>query len=448
MHTNPGNRKMNSPSDVGKILTLQRVFISAASIAAVLAVTILIISLVRFIKVAGANAVTEETTLVPIVSTDATTSTEVIMNTELLPDNELADQYWGELEELPLSEVKEITHNEIRGLYVGSGSSLDLAIERCNNSELNAIVIDLKNEWGCPFMCENETANQIGYVWDAYDLAEVVEKCHENGIYVIGRIVCFNDCTAAEKFPERAICDINGNPLHFKTEGKRPFLSPYNKDNWEYLISLAEEACGYGVDEIQFDYVRFPAGSTSEGVDPYYGPEGSTPSKADAINRFLQEARIRIQDKLGVPLSADIFGIVLTSPMDAEIIGQDFATLGMTGIDSCCPMVYPSHYALGTMLNGFTFEYPDKEPYLIVYSVLQESQDIFSQEGFSTVRPYLQAFTASYIGEGNYIEYGYDEINAQIKALHDLGIQEYILWDPKVKYPEGPYDGNMAVPEN
>ena len=427
---------MNSPSDVGKILTLQRVFISATSIAAVLAVTILVISLVRFVKTVSANAVTEETTFVPIVSTDATTSTEVIMNSELLPDNELADQYWGELEELPLSEVKDITHNEIRGLYVGSGSSLDLAIERCNNSELNAIVIDLKNEWGCPFMCENETANEIGYVWDAYDLAAVVEKCHENGIYVIGRIVCFNDCTAAEKFPERAICDIDGNPLHFKTEGK-----------WEYLISLAEEACGYGVDEIQFDYVRFPAGSTSEGVDPYYGPEGSTPSKADAINRFLQEARIRIQDKLGVPLSADIFGIVLTSPMDAEIIGQDFATLGMTGIDSCCPMVYPSHYALGTMLNGFTFEYPDKEPYLIVYSVLQESQEIFSQEGFSTVRPYLQAFTASYIGEGNYIEYGYDEINAQIKALHDLGIQEYILWDPKVKYPEGPYDGNMAVPE-
>ena len=243
---------MNSPSDVGKILTLQRVFISATSIAAVLAVTILVISLVRFVKTVSANAVTEETTFVPIVSTDATTSTEVIMNTELLPDNELADQYWGELEELPLSEVKDITHNEIRGLYVGSGSSLDLAIERCNNSELNAIVIDLKNEWGCPFMCENETANEIGYVWDAYDLAAVVEKCHENGIYVIGRIVCFNDCTAAEKFPERAICDIDGNPLHFKTEGKRPFLSPYNKDNWEYLISLAEEACGYGVDECAF----------------------------------------------------------------------------------------------------------------------------------------------------------------------------------------------------
>ena len=240
--------------------------------------------------------------------------------------------------------------------------------------------------------------------------------------------------------------DENGEVVLFSSEGKRPFLSPYNRENWEYLIELAEEAASYGIDEIQYDYVRFPVGYKNDKT-PYYGAEGTFPTKAEAINRFLQEARIRIQDKLGVPLSADIFGIVLTSPMDAEIIGQDFATLGMTGIDSCCPMVYPSHYALGTMLNGFTFEYPDKEPYLIVYSVLQESQEIFSQEGFSTVRPYLQAFTASYIGEGNYIEYGYDEINAQIKALHDLGIQEYILWDPKVKYPEGPYDGNMAVPE-
>ena len=83
----------------------------------------------------------------------------------------------------------------------------------------------------------------------------------------------------------------------------------------------------------------------------------------------------------------------------------------------------------------------------MVYSVLQESKEIYTQEGFSTVRPYLQAFTASYIGAGNYIEYGYDEINAQIKALNDLGINEFILWDPKVQYPEGPYDGNMFVPE-
>ena len=115
---------MNSPSDVGKILTLQRVFISATSIAAVLAVTILVISLVRFVKTVSANAVTEETTFVPIVSTDATTSTEVIMNTELLPDNELADQYWGELEELPVQVINEHICSEktaltLRDLLIG-----------------------------------------------------------------------------------------------------------------------------------------------------------------------------------------------------------------------------------------------------------------------------------------------------------------------------------------
>ena len=279
-------------------------------------------------------------------------------------------------------------------------------------------------------MCENETANEIGYVWDAYDLAEVVEKCHENGIYVIGRIVCFNDCTAAEKFPERAICDINGNPLHFKTEGKRPFLSPYNKDNWEYLISLAEEACGYGVDEIQFDYVRFPAGSTSEGVDPYYGPEGTTPSKADAINRFLQEARIRIQDKLGVPLSADIFGIVLTSPMDAEIIGQDFATLGMTGIDSCCPMVYPSHYASRT----FGLDVPAAHPYTTILKAMQLSQEELAKDSLpkARVRAWLQCFSAPWVK--GHITYGSVQLKQQIQAVYDSGYEEWILWNASNRY--------------
>jgi hypothetical protein len=117
----------------------------------------------------------------------------------------------------------------------------------------------------------------------------------------------------------------------------------------------------------------------------------------------------------------------------------------MTGIDSCCPMVYPSHYALGTMLAGHVFKYPDKEPYLMVYSVLHECQATYKQPGFTAVRPYLQAFTASYIGKGNYMEYGYREINSQIKAIKDLGITEFILWDPSCKYPSGTYDGDMSV---
>ncbi|MCR4689546.1 MAG: putative glycoside hydrolase [Saccharofermentans sp.] len=448
MRKNNYNSKYVLPENTGKLVMMQRLFTTVCIIAVILGVGIIGVLLVRFGKMAIASIPKETTvteTYIPIVSTEPVVTETTVMHSEILPEDELADAFWGPLPELPEDEVKIVTHNEVCGIYIGSCSALDRAIELCANSELNTVVIDLKTEWGLPWMSTNETAREIGYVWDAYDIDSVVERCHENGIKVIGRIVCFNDSTAAGHFPERSIQDAAGNTLKFRTEGSRPFLSPYNTDNWEYLISIGEEAASHGLDEIQFDYVRFPAGSTTSGEAPYYGPEDTTPPKSSAVNRFLQTARIRIQDTMGVPVSADIFGIVLTSAMDAKIIGQDFETLGLTGIDSCCPMAYPSHYALGTMLGGHTFEYPDKEPYLMVYSVLHESQDIYRQEGFTVVRPYLQAFTATYIGAGNYMEYDYDAINAQIKALHDLGIEEYILWDPACKYPDGTYDGDMSV---
>jgi len=448
MRRNNNNRRSGSPSGAGRLIAMQRVFTAVCAVAVLLGMIIMTLLIVRLGKtiIASIPAKTESSeTYVPIVSTTPVVTETTLLHSEILPPDELSDALWGPLNELSESSVKTITHNEVRGIYIGSCSALDRAIELCNNSELNTVVIDLKTEWGLPWMSTNETAREIGYVWDAYDIDSVVERCHENGIMVIGRIVCFNDSTAAGHFPERSIRDASGNTLKFRTEGSRPFLSPYNTDNWEYLISIGEEAAGHGLDEIQFDYVRFPAGSTTSGESPYFGPEDTTPPKSAAVNRFLQTARIRIQDTMGVPVSADIFGIVLTSEMDAKIIGQDFATLGLTGIDSCCPMAYPSHYALGTMLGGHTFEFPDKEPYLMVYSVLHESSSIYNQPDFTTVRPYLQAFTATYIGAGNYMEYDYTAMNAQIKALHDLGIQEFILWDPACKYPDGAYDGYMAV---
>ena len=416
------------------------------SISAVLAVILISLGINRIIRYAGASEESGNTPiLATLVSTTVTYTEPVIYHTEQLEASALADSYWRPLPELPEDEVIVPEHYEVKALYIGSCSAIDKAVELCNNSELNAVVIDLKNEYGMPYMSHVETAKEIGYVWDAYDIEAIIRKCHNNNIRVIGRIVSFNDQLAAKHFPDRAIQDADGNVVGFSNEGNNPFLSPYNSVNWDYLIDIGIEAVGYGIDEIQFDYVRFPAGATKNKVKPYFGEEGQYPTKAEAVNRFLQEARIRIQDTYGVPVSADIFGIVLTSESDAKIIGQDFATLGMTGIDSCCPMLYPSHYALGTMLGGHVFKYPDKEPYLMVYSVLHECNSTYKQPGFTAMRPYLQAFTASYIGKGNYIEYGYREINSQIKAAKDMGINEFILWDPRCKYPSGSYDGNMSV---
>ena len=438
--------KLNSPDEAARLLKLQHMFTTMTVIAVLMAVIISVALATKLVKNISATLATNKTagTVVPIISTENSFTTQASLHTELLPPNPEADSMFGPLKEIPEAEVKTPEHFNVKGVYVGSGGKIDSAIDLCKKSELNTIVLDLKNEYGIPYMSKNATAKKIGYVWDNYVLKDMIDKCHANGLRIIGRIVSFNDSTAAKKFPERAIRDENGEMVLFSSEGKRPFLSPYNRENWEYLIELAEEAASYGIDEIQYDYVRFPVGYKNDKT-PYYGPEGTFPTKADAINRFLQEARIRLQDKLGVPVSADIFGIVLTSKGDAKIIGQEFETLGMTGIDSCCPMVYPSHYALGTRLGGREFKYPDKEPYLIVYSVLYSCQQVYQQKGFTKVRPYIQSFTASYIGKGNYMQYGYNEINAQIKACHDLGITEFILWDPSVNYPAGKYDGNMAV---
>ena len=449
MKKNTSNKKpvkVNSPYEAARLLRLQHMFTAMTVIAVLMAVLITVAGITKLARNISAKIEASRTTgtVVPIISTENSFTTMASLHTELLPDNPEADSMFGPLKELPEAEVKTPEHFEVRGLYVGSGGKIDSAIDLCKKSELNTIVLDLKNEYGIPYMSKNATARKIGYVWDNYVLKEMIDKCHSNGLRIIGRIVSFNDSTAAKKFPERAIRDADGEMVLFSSEGKRPFLSPYNRENWEYLIELAEEAASFGIDEIQYDYVRFPVGYKNDRT-PYYGAEGTFPTKAEAINRFLQEARIRLQDKMGIPVSADIFGTVLTSAVDARIIGQEFETLGMTGIDSCCPMVYPSHYALGTRLGGKVFPYPDKEPYLIVYSVLYSCQDIYMQKGFTKVRPYIQSFTASYIGKGNYIHYGYPEINAQIKACKDLGINEFILWDPSVNYPAGKYDGNMLV---
>ena len=360
--------------------------------------------------------------------------------TESLPDNPVADAFWGEL--TPAEEPVPYEHFEVHGLYLHRVVNLEDCIELANNSEVNAFVIDLKEAEGIYYNTSNETAQEIGYLYNYYNLEEVCQTCHDNDIYVIGRIVCFKDPRLASTYPDRAICDASGNPLFFSTEGSEAFANPYDQRNWDYLIELAEEAIAMGVDEIQFDYVRFPTGNTTSGEAPYFGVDGEVPSKADAINRFLQTARIRIQDTYGIPVSADIFGIAVTSSLDGEILGQDWSSVGFTGIDSLCPMIYPSHYASGTMMNGITFDSPDLYPYEVMLNALLIGSQYHDQPGYCTVRPYLQAFTASYIGEGNYMVYDYDAINDQIRALQDAGLNEWILWNAEAVYPDGNYGGN------
>ncbi len=386
---------------------------------------------------ANASAVATDPSGTP--TTAASASASLPASTEKLQQSAVVDSFFGPL---PVAEsVAPVTHNEIRAIYLGAAANLDKSIELAKSSQINAFVIDLKESNGVMFNSTNALAAEIGVVKSYYNLSDVIKKCHDNGIKVIGRIVCFKDPELAKQKPEYSIQDASGNSLYFKNEGKNAFASPYNTKTWDYIISFGVEAAQAGIDEVQFDYVRFPTGGTTTGEKPYFGDAATTPTKAETINRFLQTARIRIQDEYGIPISADVFGIILSSAADGKSLGQDWATVGLTGVDSLCPMLYPSHYALNTVLNGKNFPKPDTSPYDVMYNSLAMGKKDASVTGYATVRPYLQAFTASYIGAGNYIPYGYTEINAQIKAVHDAGYKEWILWNPSAKYPTGTYDG-------
>ena len=250
LNNNDLNNTSNADAlELAKLRRTLTVLLSVSAILAVVLVTAGITKLVNYVKMDEGSG---NPLLATIVSTEVTYTEPVIYHTEQLAASELADSYWRPLPELAEDQVIIPEHVEVKALYIGSGSALDKAIDLCKNSELNAIVIDLKNEYGLPYMSKVATANEIGYVWDAYDLAAVVEKCHNNDIRVIGRIVSFNDRVAAAHFPDRAIRDADGNVVKFSNEGNNPFLSPYCEENWDYLIDIGVEAAGYGVDEIQF----------------------------------------------------------------------------------------------------------------------------------------------------------------------------------------------------
>lgn len=319
----------------------------------------------------------------------------------------------------------------LSGTSAGSTKVLDRYIDLINRTELNAVVIDIKEagrvnyKSSIPFVAENGLYNKY------YDADKVIKKLHDNNIYVIGRIVCFRDNGLASKRADLAIKRTDGS---IWKEGKLgAWTNPYMEEVWQYNIDIAKEAVSKGFDEIQFDYVRFPTAKKSE---VNYG--SNLPSKVDTICSFLELAKKELHDGMGVPVSADVFGIIAESRSDGEAIGQDLEKVGMN-IDYISPMVYPSHYAKGQEVNGVKFEKPDFDPYGVVYQTLVKAKERISKvQGYTAdVRPYLQDFTASYLHKGDYQEYGAEQVRQQIKAVYDAGYEQWILWDGKNTYTEG-----------
>jgi len=331
---------------------------------------------------------------------------------------------------------------QVKGIWLGAWwiaedeGLLDRYIELCETTELNTLVIDIKEEYGYVTMPVSSDKFPINENILINDMGELIEELNDKGIYTIARVVCFKDPRWGAKNPHLALRDKQGN--RWKDRSDVGWLNPYERDNWEYIAELCLEAANLGFKEIQLDYVRFPADGRLSEID--FGPAGELQTKAEVIAEFMTFIRDTMLE-VGVRTSADVFGIIALSDNDAQIIGQD-PNLLFNSLHYISPMIYPSHFSninqngVGQYINGVLFETPDKEPHDVVYHTLQHfirKRDPDRPEK-AIIRPYLQSFTAGYLGEGMFINYGPEEIRAQIEAVYASGLDEWILWSNHSRY--------------
>lgn len=270
--------------------------------------------------------------------------------------------------------VKELNRVKVKGIYVSGPmagtAGMDNLIALVDRTELNALVIDVKNDDGY-LTCELDVplAEQIGsekhYI---KDLPALVQTCKEKNIYLIARVVAFKDPILAEKMPEWSLHNSDGSI--FRDKSGLAWVNPYRKEVWEYLASVGKAAIKAGFDEVQYDYVRFSTDSRMKQVD--FGDSTKGRTKTEAISGFTLYASERIH-AAGGRISADVYGVVIDSEEDQQIVGQNYVEMSRS-LDAISPMIYPSHYGP----YNYQIPVPDAQPYDTVLAAMQASKMVLA----------------------------------------------------------------------
>ncbi len=353
---------------------------------------------------------------------------------------DLLGEGYKEIDLSPQDKTDEYPGNprvEVKGIYLTIHSAanalgrLDKFIELSKETQINTFVIDVKDDHG-NMLFQTEAAKKFDTNANKNapikDMEAFMKKLKDNNIYTIARIVCFKDPQYAARYPEKAITyRSNGKPLT-KRDGII-WISPHDRQLWEYNIEVSKEAAKAGFNEIQFDYVRFPTSNGGE-LDKYVDYKNElNESKPVTIQRYLKYARQELAP-LNVYISADIFGQVGSVQGDMGL-GQYWEAVSNV-VDYVSPMMYPSHYGNGV----YGLSVPDAFPYETIdrgiKDALERNKNI---ETPAIIRPWIQDFTATWV-EG-YIKYGVEEVKAQIRALEENGVNEFMLWNSGNKYTDG-----------
>jgi hypothetical protein len=294
---------------------------------------------------------------------------------------------------------------------------------------MDTIVVDMKDDGGrITYDTELELPAEVGAVSGRFALGELLSAAHQAGVYVVGRIVVFQDpklfryerfkyavWNRTEDRPWGNLIRIDGDDEETPRYEQREFwVDPYSEFVWRYNVSIAEELQRRGIDEIQFDYIRFPSDGDLSTASYRYRKPGMT--KVDAIESFLRFARTEIT----IPVGVDLYGYNSWYRM-GNWIGQNIDVIA-DYVDAVSPMFYPSHFP-SSFMNDLEFMDRAKRIYRIGSDRAAEIV-----EGRCVIRPYVQAFligSERKLDEPEYTEY----LRSQLEGVQASRASGFTLWN-------------------
>lgn len=331
----------------------------------------------------------------------------------------------------------------VKALYLnawaaGSQRKLARLIDMADKTEINSFVIDVKEGGEVSYQSKVKLAVQAGATREYIrNPRRLLDSLRAHNIYPIARLVVFKDPVLAEARPELAVKNKDGTV--WKDNKGKAWVDTYNRAVWDYNIALAREAIELGFSEVQWDYIRFTDAPMSYRARAVY-PAAAGRRMEDAVREFMLYARQQLAD-LKVPVTADVFGLTTSTQGDMGI-GQEWEKM-VDAVDVILPMVYPSHYIRG----NYGLSNPNAYPYRVIYRSMQDAiARSKTVPNAGTIRPWLQAFT---LGPPRYTP---AHVRAQIQAVYDVGLTEWVLWSPGSNYemaalaPEGGPDPVFDIP--
>ena len=302
----------------------------------------------------------------------------------------------------------------LTGVYIPParlyGRSFDGIVHYMEAAGLNLAVLHAKDPFGRLYWKSN---NNIAQSMEASTPNSPLEKAisilKQKGIWTAVKMDVFQDSLLVAHNPEMGVMDSDTGKLWEDHKGLH-WANPYDIRVWDYTIALCQELIKLGVDEIQFDYVRFPSDGNMSTIEYPIVLDGMT--KEECIGKFLAYAHSKLKPT-GIVISADLFGITAWKTKDFGI-GQVLEKIAPY-VDVICPMFYPSHFPK----NFLDLENPGQYPHLIMKSSLEEMKKRTNKE----IRPWIQGFW-----------YSPEEIDAQFQGVIENGVQTWTVWNPSGKY--------------